>query len=113
MVAVRKNRSIFTGSLGLFWIYFYGFMGNAWLCRAQSLEIGRETNEMEKKVDMVVGFADLISAPLVHRTARKRHSLLSFSYVCPEPVLAKRSFSLYKTWAKRRRSFIFSPVAAS
>jgi hypothetical protein len=69
--------------------------------------------EKNKKVYMVVGFADLISAPLVHRTARKQHSLLSFSYVCPEPVLAKRSFSLYKTWAKRRRSFIFSPVAAS
>jgi len=68
--------------------------------------------EKNKKVDMVVGFADLISAPLVHRTARKRHSLLSFSYVCPEPVLAKRPF-LHKTWAKRRRSFIFSPVAAS
>jgi hypothetical protein len=81
-------------------------MGNAWLCRAQSLAIGRETNEMEKnssesRYDMVVGFADLISAPLVHRTARKRHSLLSFSYVCPEPVLAKRSFSLYKKWRKK------------
>ena len=26
---IRKNRSIFIGNVGLFWIYFYGLMGNA------------------------------------------------------------------------------------
>ena len=28
---IRKNGPIFIGNLGLFWIYFYGFMGNAYL----------------------------------------------------------------------------------
>ena len=28
----------------------------------------------------------------VSQPARKRHSLMSFPYVCPEPVLVKRSF---------------------
>jgi hypothetical protein len=31
---------------------------------------------------------------------------LSFPYVCPEPVLAKRSFFIYK-WLKNARTFVF------
>ena len=27
---IGQNRSIFIGNLGLFWIYLYGLMGNAW-----------------------------------------------------------------------------------
>ena len=27
---IRQNRSTFIGNLGLFWIHFYGLMGNAW-----------------------------------------------------------------------------------
>jgi hypothetical protein len=43
---------------------------------------------------------------------RKRHSFLSFPYVCPEPVLAKSSF-LYKNGAKMAFSYLAAVLSST
>jgi hypothetical protein len=43
---------------------------------------------------------EVLAGPLTHPYRKKTPVFLSFPYVCPEPVLAKRSFSIAQNWRK-------------
>eukprot|EP01046_Picozoa_sp_COSAG06_P042091 COSAG06_NODE_5317_length_3567_cov_2.205882_4_plen_106_part_00 len=100
---IRQNRTIFIGNLALFWVYFYGLMGNAWQAQLLNQKVVFRTafvglvhqpaSSVAAHGRDTAGNVDLlpVERKIVPEAARENSLFFecSFPYVCPEPVLVK------------------------